>query len=210
MKASFVLLIPFVAMCMSCTLRVPVEALETPVAVAKHFYCRVGLEGYFNERYGLIKSGKRGVVIVQFTIPQHAFTKSENSAGKKRYKPSRNSDNRVVFYVDNKTVASGTVDSIVIGDNSFNDFIEFRVSRSSGGIGFVGQGRNSLIVKLSDGLGTILEGIENLPFEQSAWNGFITSRISTVFLTSEKYDSFRRRTGVSEVFSVDGVKAECL
>jgi len=210
MKASFVLLLSFLAMCVSCTLRVPVQTLETPVTVAEHFYCRISLEGYFNEKYGLINSGKRGTATVQFSIPQRAFSKSENPARKKRYKPSKKSDNRVIFYIDNKSVASGIVDSIVIGDNSVNDFIEFRVSKSFGGIGFVGQGRNSLMVKLSDGQGTILEGIENLPFEESAWNGFITSSNSTVFLTTETYDSYRKRTGVSEVFSVDEVKAECI
>ncbi len=210
MRASFVLLVPFLAMGVSCTLRVPVQTLETREAVAEYFYCRIDLEGYFNEKYGLINSGKRGAVIVQFTIPQYAFSKSENSGGRKLYKPSNNSDNRVIFYVDNKTVASGIVDSIIISDNSVNDVVEFRASNSFGGIGFVGQGKNSLMVKLSDGQGSILEDIENLPFEKSAWNGFITSNNSTVFLTSETYDSYRNRTGVSEVFSVDEVKAECI
>ena len=210
MKASYVLLLPIVVMCFSCTLRVPVQALETPVAVANYFYCRISLEGYFNEDYGLTKSGERGMVILQSTIPQQAFSKNGYPVSKKLYKPSKKSDNRVVFYLDKKTVASGIVDSIVISDNSLNDIIEFGVSKSFGGIGFVGQNRNSLVVKLADGKGTIFEGIEKMPFEQSAWYGFKNSSYSTVFLTSEKYDWYRNRTGVSEVFTVDEVKADCI
>lgn len=199
-------LLSVILMCCSCTETIPVKPFSDPVSVPNYNRCEVELGGYFNEKYGWIKVGKRGVVKLRFTIPQNAFSTNTDTSSRRTIRPSTLSDNRVIFYIDDTTVAAGDITAIEVKDNSENDSIEFKTASSFGKIGYVEQSKRSIVVKLSDGEGSLYSKSDSFPSPSEAWSGFATSNRSTVLLTT---DSYRRRTGITEVFTVDTIAANC-